>query len=144
MGAQYSHLIFQPPSPPSYDENLPGLFWIKQDGLKLASLLLELENKDGSSAKYTLFYVPGNTEDIGKTRAWLQTLQLTLKVGCFVLLVFHLDLFTLLKVNIVTFDYPGFGLSEGEISEKNIYASSLITYKYLTSTKGLDPSCIIM
>ena len=80
MGAQYSHLIFQPPSPPSYDENLNGLVWIKQEGLKLASLYLELETKDGTTAKYTLLYIPGNTEDIGRTKSWLQTLQLTLKV----------------------------------------------------------------
>lgn len=94
------------PAPPTSYENLPNLFFIenKKHGLRVASITLEAKNPKGF-----LLYCHGNGEDIGD----LYPLFLEFQSRGY---------------TILAFDYPGYGLTEGECSEKNCYLSARTTY----------------
>lgn len=46
--------------------------------------------------------------------------------------------------NFVMVDYPGFGLSSGEITEENIYQMSLVVFDYVANHEDVDPDNIIV
>ena len=45
-----------------------------------------------------------------------------------------------LKVNVLLFDYRGYGRSEGSSSEENVYADAQVAYDWLVREKGLNSS----
>jgi hypothetical protein len=49
-----------------------------------------------------------------------------------------------LKVNVLLYDYSGYGDSEGECSEENVYADAEATYEYLKTDLGVSPDKIIL
>jgi hypothetical protein len=58
MGAQYSHLIFQIPEHPSYDENLDGLSWIDPGGgaSKIPAIFIEWKGRNNERYFITLIH----------------------------------------------------------------------------------------
>ena len=55
-----------------------------------------------------------------------------------------LYIFHKLKLNILIIDYPGYGGSEGEPSEKGLYQSATAAWQYLVSDKKINPENIII
>ena len=49
-----------------------------------------------------------------------------------------------LKVNLLGFDYRGYGRSEGQPSEKGLYADARAAYDYLVEELGLEPTSILV
>ena len=49
-----------------------------------------------------------------------------------------------LKCDIITYDYSGYGVSEGKASEKNIYADIEAVYQSMKKRSNLDASKIIL
>ena len=116
MGQDISRVVFQPP-PASYDENLPNLVYIPSDlheNHKIPAVYLEWQpevkesgslvndtssndssssNQANEGAYFTLLYCNSNTSDLGQIQTWLKLLRDTL----------HL--------NIVAFDFTGYGLN---------------------------------
>jgi len=116
---QASAMIFSPP-PVSYLDG-PGI--IKIDvGNGEAIRGRYLVNPD---AEYTILYNHGNNEDIGMNLKWLRR-------------------FRERGFSVLTYDYRGFGLSEGKSTEKNTYRDAQAAYDYLVKVKNVPPSRIIV
>lgn len=77
------------------------------------------------SARYTILFSHGNAEDIGTIEPFIIALRDS-------------------GLNVLTFDYSGYGTSSGSPSEENTYADVDAAYKYLRFEKGVQPSKIIL
>ena len=51
---------------------------------------------------------------------------------------------TELGVSVLIFDYPGYGKSDGNVSEQGCYAAAEAAFKYLTTKKNTPPEKIIL
>lgn len=77
------------------------------------------------SARFTLWYLHGNAEDLGNIERRLRKLR---------------DL----GFSVFAYDYPGYGLSSGSPSEKGIYESTRLALDFLRRTRGIAPEKIIV
>lgn len=73
----------------------------------------------------TLLFMHGNAEDLGSVRSYLEELH-SWGFGVF------------------SYDYRGYGTSDGKPSVKNAYADADAAYRYLTETLNLTPDHIIL
>lgn len=114
-----SGMIFSPP-PLSY-LNGPGIIKIDiGDGESIfARHLLN------AKADYTILYNHGNNEDIGMNLRWLHR-------------------FYEQGYSVLTYDYRGYGLSEGKATEENTYRDAESVYNYLVSRLHVPPAKIIV
>jgi abhydrolase domain-containing protein 17 len=113
------HLIFQPP-PASYQDSQNILKLKTVDGDTISAIYLP-----NSAAKYTLLYVHGNGEDIGQILPVLLDLQ-------------HMGF------AVFSYDYRGYGTSQGQPSERNAYRDIDAAYEYLTKTLNVKPQQLIV
>lgn len=113
------HLIFFPPAS-SYEDELEGLEWLESAaGDRIAARYVEAPGADTA-----VLFAHGNAEDIGDG-------------------VIHADHYAALGVSVLTFDYPGYGLSSGRPSEDGAYAAADAAYRYLREDRGIAPTAII-
>jgi abhydrolase domain-containing protein 17 len=49
-----------------------------------------------------------------------------------------------LQVNVMAYDYSGYGLSEGEPSEEAVYSDAEAAFAYLVNVKKASPNKIIL
>ncbi|KAL5192086.1 Alpha/beta hydrolase domain-containing protein 17C [Glycine soja] len=132
-------LAFFPPSPPSYKvlkEEATGLLLMDPFPHRENVEVLRFPNRRGTEivaihvrhpmAKSTLLYSHGNAADIG------QMYEL------FVELSIHL------RINLMGYDYSGYGQSSGKPSEHNTYADIEAVYKYLEENYGAKQEDIIL
>jgi fermentation-respiration switch protein FrsA (DUF1100 family) len=77
------------------------------------------------NAEFTILYNHGNNEDIGMNIRYLQR-------------------FRDKGFSVLTYDYRGFGLSEGKSTEKNTYRDGEAAYAYLVDHLKIPPSKIIL
>jgi abhydrolase domain-containing protein 17 len=111
--------IFRP-GPASYCHS-PELIQVAvNDQEKLAALYFP-----NAQATYTMLFIHGNAEDLGDIRAVLEQLR-DWGFGVF------------------AFDYRGYGLSDGQPSEKNAYQDTAAAYQYLTQQLQVPASRIIV
>jgi uncharacterized protein len=96
-----------------------------EDGIKLTAWVV-LSKKDTTSSPWILF-CHGNASDIS-----------------YVDYIERYKLFTGLGLNVLTFDYRGFGESGGTPSETGLYKDALTIYNYLTVTKMIPSDRIII
>lgn len=112
-------LIFVPPAP-SYGADLDGLHRVESStGDTIAARFVETPG-----AEVTVLFAHGNAEDLGHG-------------------VFHAGRYAGLDVSVVTFDYPGYGLSTGRPSEEGAYAAADAVYRHLVSERGVSPETIV-
>lgn len=52
--------------------------------------------------------------------------------------------FRMMGVNVLIPEYIGYGLSSGQVSEQNCYATSEVAYDYLLTRKDVDPKKIVI
>ncbi|XP_027356706.1 alpha/beta hydrolase domain-containing protein 17C isoform X2 [Abrus precatorius] len=132
-------LAFFPPNPPSYKlvkEEATGLLLMDLFPHRENVEVLKFPNRRGTEivamyvrhpmAKSTILYSHGNAADIG------QMYEL------FVELSIHL------RVNLMGYDYSGYGQSLGKPSEHNTYADIEAAYKYLEENYGAKQEDIIL
>lgn len=112
-------MIFLPPSL-GYTDEQDIVKLITSDGKKISTIFLYNKN-----AKYTIIYSHGNAVDIGYMNKFLQK--------------YHLN-----NYSILSYDYHGYGTSEGCPTEENTYKDIKAAYDYLTINKQIDPSSIIL
>lgn len=75
---------------------------------------------------YTIMFSHGNAVDLGQMSS------------------FFIGLGTRLKVNIFSYDYSGYGVSEGKPSEKNLFYDIDAAYFILRTRYGVNPEDIIL
>ncbi|CAK8566691.1 unnamed protein product [Lathyrus sativus] len=132
-------LAFFPPNPPSYrlvKEEVTDLLLMEPFPHRENVEVLQFRNRRGTEivamyvrhpmAKSTVLYSHGNAADIG------QMYEL------FVELSIHL------RVNLIGYDYSGYGQSSGKPSETNTYADIEAVYKYLEENYGAKQEDIIL
>ncbi len=112
-------LLFQP-GPASYEADDSILLIKSSEDTQLAVFW-----GPTPGATKTVFYFHGNAEDLGQ-------------VG------FILNNYRLQGVNVLSFDYRGFGLSEGTASEENCYADANAVLDYAIAHLGVDPKKVIL
>ncbi|KAK1289683.1 hypothetical protein QJS10_CPB18g00595 [Acorus calamus] len=136
MAAKFA---FFPPSPPTYKlvkEEATGLLLLNRfphrENVEVARVQTRKGNEVVSMhvrnplATSTLLYSHGNAADLG------QMYEL------FVELSIHL------RVNLVGYDYSGYGQSTGKPSENNTYADIEAVYKYLVENYGVKEEEVIL
>jgi len=120
MGDAISSLLFQPP-PPTY-LHPSRHFWLNTAlGSRIPAFFIERPN-----AQVTILFSHGNAEDLGMIYDWFN------------------DLSRVLRVNIMAYDYTGYGKSNGAPCEQNCYADIESAYQYLLDVRGLQPEQIVL
>jgi pimeloyl-ACP methyl ester carboxylesterase len=109
-----SSLAFQPPAPATYKEDMEGLFFARG----IACMAYPI----GLPYKFTILYSHGNAEDLGLNREYMAILS------------------DRLGVNMVTYDYEGYGLTLGRASEQGCYNSAEV----VLDTLHVDPKFLII
>ncbi|XP_019176378.1 PREDICTED: protein ABHD17C-like isoform X2 [Ipomoea nil] len=143
MGAMTSSMAakfaFFPPDPPSYGvavEESTGKLKMTEVPERENVDVLKLGTKRGTeivamyvrnpAASLTLLYSHGNAADVGQMYELLCELSL------------HL------RVNLMGYDYSGYGLSTGKASEQNTYADIEAAYRCLSETYGVKEEDVIL
>eukprot|EP00262_Sarcandra_glabra_P011450 TRINITY_DN2743_c0_g2_i1.p1 TRINITY_DN2743_c0_g2~~TRINITY_DN2743_c0_g2_i1.p1 ORF type:complete len:216 (+),score=7.62 TRINITY_DN2743_c0_g2_i1:382-1029(+) len=142
MGCLVSHLAakfaFFPPDPPTYrvkreedgrvvvsgiprDNSMDVLLLDTKRGNKIVAFYLR-----NPYARLTVLYSHGNAADLGQ----LYELFVQLKVN--------------LRVNLMGYDYSGYGASAGEPSESNTYADIEAVYECLETEYGVSQEDLIL
>ena len=115
-----NRMMFHPPSPPYGD--LPGLVWMPVD-----------ENADPVAglwspvpgARRVVLFSHGNAEDLRHYGGFLRRLN-----G--------------LGYSALSYDYPGYGRSGGEPSERGAYRAAEAAWRYLADEQGFAPANILI
>jgi fermentation-respiration switch protein FrsA (DUF1100 family) len=105
----------------SYKDGKNSLKITTPSGLKLTANFME--NPD---AELTLLYCHGNREDVGSS--YYNYKPLETKAG----------------FQVMTFDYPGYGTSEGKPTEASCYEATETALNYLTLEKGIPSNKIVV
>ena len=116
---QVEKLIFLPP-PSTYQDTKEIIKLTSEDGTKLSAI--HLLNPD---AKYTILHAHGNASDLGMIKPRMEELR---DIG----------------LNVLAYDYRGYGTSEGKPSEQNAYKDIDTAYNYLTKELKIPPQKIIL
>lgn len=127
MGIVVGKYVFYPPTPSSYSDKKPhDVTWIETNNNKLISAYyLKSDRRD---EKIHILYSHGNAADIGLMYDFLALLR------------------DELHVNVLAYDYLGYGLSceTATPSEANCYLSIDAAYHYLVDSVGVAPNDIIV
>lgn len=108
------------PGPSSYEAGESILMVPSEDDTRLAVFWGPVPG-----ATKTVFYFHGNGEDLGH-------------------ISFILNNYRLQGVNVLSFDYRGYGLSEGTPSEKNCYKDANAVLDYAIAHLGVDPARVVL
>lgn len=122
MGGTLNSLVFQPP-PVTYThgQNNRSIFWLTtEEGRQLPALFLD------QKARVTLLFSHGNAEDLGMIYDWLVVLSLEL------------------RVNVLAYDYEGYGRAGGSPCERGCFAAIDAAYAYLVDGLSVPPSNIVL
>ncbi|CEG44329.1 serine protease family [Plasmopara halstedii] len=120
MGSTVSALVFQPP-PPTYGYTRRYFFLVTVMNNRIPAFFIPYDK-----AEYTVLFSHGNAEDLGMIYDWF----------C--------EVSRRLQVNVMSYDYSGYGISEGEASEEACLADSEAAFTYLVNVKKIPPSKIIL
>lgn len=114
-----NRFIFFPPAPGYRERDREMIKLILANGSQISAI--HLYNPE---AKYTILYSHGNAEDLGTVR-------------------YRLAKYVDAGYSIFSYDYPGYGTSQGHPNETAVYQSILAAYSYLTEGLSISPSSII-
>ena len=115
-----SSLLFQPPTPTYLHPSRH--FWLNTEtGGRIPAFFIERPN-----ANVTILFSHGNAEDLGMIYDWFN------------------DLARVLRVNIMAYDYTGYGKSQGTPCEQSCYADIEAAYRYLLTVRRYQPEQIVL
>lgn len=110
MGALANKMIFQP-TPSTYSSDSPGLIWLD---VAYSTQPVPAFFVPHPEAEFTILFSHGNAEDLGCIFDWLHELS------------YHL------KVNVLAYDYAGYGQSGNSPDEEKCYMAIMAAFKWLT------------
>jgi pimeloyl-ACP methyl ester carboxylesterase len=116
-----NQLLFKPPKLHKYEFSNPIIHLETATGHTICATHVERKG-----AHVTILFSHGNAEDLNTSIMWMRRLSRDL------------------KVNMISYDYPGYGESEGIPSEENCYASIDAVFEYLTKERGISPHQICL
>ncbi len=121
MGDLISSLLFQPPHPTYLHPSRH--FWLTTSlGYRIPAFFIARPN-----AQVTILFSHGNAEDLGMIYDWFN------------------DLARVLHVNIMAYDYSGYGKSSGvNPTEENCYADIEAAYQHLREVRRIKPEQIVL
>lgn len=122
MGIFFSDSLIFRPQQPSYTDNKEIIKLTLPNGLTISAQYWQ-PYKDNNNS-YVVLLSHGNSEDIGTIMPLKASLQ---KKG----------------YAVMTYDYPGYGTSEGTANEANSYASVEAAFNYLINSCNVDSTKII-
>ena len=105
----------------SYNDGKNSLKIATSSGLQITANFME-----NPQAELTLLYCHGNKEDVGSS--YYNYKPLETKAG----------------FQVMTFDYPGYGTSEGKPTEASCYEATEAAVNYLTTVKGIPTNKIVL
>jgi len=108
------------PQPSTYQDNNQILKLTTRDGAKISAVYLP-----NPQAKFTILYSHGNAEDLGEIQFVLEELRN-------------------LGFAVFSYDYRGYGTSQGKPTETTTYKDIDAAYNYLTQKLGINPKKIIL
>lgn len=108
------------PQPSSYEDSNRILKLTTKDGAKISAVYLP-----NPQAKFTILYSHGNAEDLGDIQFVLEELRS-------------------LGFAVFSYDYRGYGTSQGKPTETTTYKDIDAAYNYLTQQLGINPKKIIL
>lgn len=108
------------PQPSSYEDSNRILKLTTKDGAKISAVYLP-----NPQAKFTILYSHGNAEDLGDIQFVLEELRN-------------------LGFAVFSYDYRGYGTSQGKPTETTTYKDIDAAYNYLTQQLGINPKKIIL
>jgi fermentation-respiration switch protein FrsA (DUF1100 family) len=112
-------LIFRPPQP-SYTDDPHAIKLQTSDGETIAAKFYQNE-----VATFTILFSHGNAEDIGYVEPFAKQLRDS-------------------GFAVLTYDYRGYGLSDGSASEDNAYRDIDAAYDHLVKERGVPPENIVV
>jgi pimeloyl-ACP methyl ester carboxylesterase len=125
MGQVVQHVAFPVPERSRSAKLLqsrPELLWLTTEE---EDVIPAIHIRRSIGADRTILYSHGNAEDLGLILPLLDRMA----EAC--------------VADIFAYEYPGYGVSDGEPSEEGCYAAIEAAYIYLTDEMGVDPSRII-
>jgi fermentation-respiration switch protein FrsA (DUF1100 family) len=115
-----SSLLFQPPTPTYLHPSRH--FWLNTGtSSRIPAFFIERPH-----ATVTILFSHGNAEDLGMIYDWFN------------------DLARVLRVNIMAYDYTGYGKSRGTPDETSCYADIDAAYRYLLTVRKYQPEQIVL
>lgn len=157
MGILYSHIVFQPPSPPSYTDD-SGIMTFRKMPQELDSdsesehmnqsrrnsdsnwrvqhPIIYLKTSRGNTIPAAYFHHPNSYYTILFSHGNGEDLGVTAS--------YVLQLSNSLKTSVLCYDYSGYGVATGKSSEANCYADIRAAYTYLISEKRIPPNRIVL
>jgi fermentation-respiration switch protein FrsA (DUF1100 family) len=119
MGQAIQKLVFQPPAV-SYINSKKEIHWIPCGETQIPMIFMNRQSP------YTVIFSHGNAEDLGMCFEWFN--RVSRRMG----------------INIVCYDYEGYGLAKGTPSEQKCYDAIDAVYDYVLRTFEVDPSKVIL
>ena len=113
--------LFPYPLEPSYSQDEVDFIVSTQGGMRIACFQVQSRNPNG----LTILYSHGNGEDLGMIRSHLEKLS---ESGC----------------NVISYDYPGYGLSSGDPTEDGCFESIDSVLSYMITDLGIKKDKIIL
>jgi len=114
-------LAFFPPDPVTYTRSDVTAFVTTDKGQTIP--VLHIKHR---APRFTFLFSHGNAEDIGVNKIFCEWLS------------------EQLKVDIVTYDYTGYGMADGEPGEPNLYTDCTAVYAWMKKTLNLRSDQIIL
>lgn len=111
--------IFHPPKPTNFKES------DSTHNIKVGNKTIKATYLPAPNSEYVLLYSHGNAEDLGMMHPIFEYYQQR-------------------GYAIFAYDYQGYGLSEGKVSEHNTYQDIYAAYRYMIDTLKIDPNRIIV
>jgi len=121
MGGLANKMIFQPP-PSTYSSDSPGLIWLTIPYSAQPVPAFFVPHPD---AEFTILFSHGNAEDLGCIFDWLHELS------------YHL------KVNVLAYDYAGYGQSGDSPDEQKCYMAITAAFELLTQRMAIPVESIV-
>ncbi|CAI5744055.1 unnamed protein product [Peronospora destructor] len=120
MGNAVSALVFQPP-PATYGYTRRYFFIVTSMHNRIPAFFIPCDK-----AEYTVLFSHGNAEDLGIIYDWFREVSRRL------------------QANVMSYDYSGYGISEGEPSEEACLADVEAAFAYLVNVKKVPPGKVIL
>lgn len=121
MGSSLSSLVFQPPRVTYTQAENSQLFWLHTES---ATQIPALHIDNG--AKLTILFSHGNAEDLGMIYDWMTFFSMEL------------------RVNVLAYDYQGYGRAGGSCSERACYEDIDAAYRFLTTQLQIPSANIVL
>jgi pimeloyl-ACP methyl ester carboxylesterase len=120
MGASLSSLLFQPPAV-TYMQATKHIVWLRtKRNVSIPAFFIDRK------AKVTLLFSHGNAEDLGMIYEWFCEFSKEL------------------NVNLLAYDYEGYGKATGTPSEQNCYDDIDAAYEFLINTINIPSENIVL